>query len=229
MQVDLVALRVEVDIEGRLECAGGVGLDMGLCFEFALDLRAQLPRVVGRGGDDVVDAFAPVDQGCGLRAVAAMAVTILTVLLSLVLFLWRTSRPHMAIVGLVPGTEHFRNVERHKVVTDPSILTIRVDESLYFANARALEDAIYDRIADQPALKHVVLMCPAVNLIDASALESLEAIAHRLSSAGVGFHLSEVKGPVMDALKRSDFLQHFKGRIFLSQYEAFTTLGGPAR
>jgi sulfate permease, SulP family len=168
---------------------------------------------------------------------AAMAVTILTVLLvgveagitagvslSLLLFLWRTSRPHMAIVGQVPGTEHFRNVERHQVITDPSILSIRVDESLYFANARSLEDAIYDRVADQPALKNVILMCPAVNAIDASALESLEAIAHRLDSAGVRFHLSEVKGPVMDALKRSDFMQHFTGRIFLSQFEAFTAL-----
>jgi SulP family sulfate permease len=168
---------------------------------------------------------------------AAMAVTILTVLgvgveagitagvaLSLVLFLWRTSRPHMAIVGQVPGTEHFRNIDRHAVLTDPAILSIRVDESLYFANARALEDAIYDRIADQPALRHVILMCPAVNAIDASALESIEAIAHRLNSAGIGFHLSEVKGPVMDALKRSDFLTHFKGQVFLSQYEAVTTL-----
>ena len=168
---------------------------------------------------------------------AAMAVTILTVLgvgveagitagvaLSLVLHIWRTSRPHMAIVGQVPGTEHFRNVDRHEVLTDPAILSIRVDESLYFANARALEDAIYDRIAGNTALRHVILMCPAVNAIDASALESLEAIAHRLHSAGIGFHLSEVKGPVMDALKRSDFLAHFKGQVFLSQYEAVTTL-----
>ena len=170
---------------------------------------------------------------------AAMAVTILMVLLvgveagitagvtlSLLLFLWRTSRPHMAIVGQVPGTEHFRNVERHDVITDPTILSIRVDESLYFANARALEDAIYDHIAEQPALKNVILMCPAVNAIDASALESLEAIAHRLSSAGVGFHLSEVKGPVMDALRRSDFMEHFKGKIFLSQFEAVSALSG---
>jgi SulP family sulfate permease len=168
---------------------------------------------------------------------AAMAVTILTVLgvgveagitagvaLSLSLFLWRTARPHMAIVGQVPGTEHFRNVDRHQVLTDPAVLSIRVDESLYFANARALEDAIYDRVAGQPALRHVILMCPAVNAIDSSALESLEAIAHRLESAGVGFHLSEVKGPVMDALLRSDFMAHFRGRVFLSQYEAVQAL-----
>ena len=67
-------------------------------------------------------------------------------------------------------------------------------------------------------------MCPAVNLIDASALESLEAIADRLRAAGVGFHLSEVKGPVMDALKRSDFFEHFHGQVFLSQFEAVRAL-----
>jgi SulP family sulfate permease len=168
---------------------------------------------------------------------AAMAVTMLIVLgvgveagilsgvgLSLALFLYRTSRPHVAIVGQVPGTEHFRNVKRHEVITCPEILSMRVDESLYFANARFLEDTIYDAVATQPALKQVILMCPAVNLIDASALESLEAIAHRLNAAGVGFHLSEVKGPVIDALKRSDFFTHFKGQVFLSQYEAMHSL-----
>jgi SulP family sulfate permease len=169
---------------------------------------------------------------------AAMAVTIVAVLfvgveagimsgvgLSLILFLYRTSRPHIAIVGQVPGTEHFRNVKRHEVITLPDVLSIRVDESLYFANMRFLEDAIYDAVATRPELKHVVLMCPAVNLIDASALESLEAIAHRLEVAGVGFHLSEVKGPVMDALKRSDFFKHFKGNLFLSHHQAITKLG----
>ncbi|EKD61692.1 MAG: Sulfate permease subfamily, partial [uncultured bacterium] len=166
-----------------------------------------------------------------------MAVTVVTVLTvgveagiiagiaaSVLLLLWRTSRPHIAIVGQVPGTEHFRNVERHDVLTDPTVLTVRVDESLYFANARFLEDTIYGYVATRPALQHVILMCPAVNMIDASALESLEAIAHRLHAAGVGFHLSEVKGPVMDALKRSDFFSHFKGQIFLSQFDAARTL-----
>ena len=146
------------------------------------------------------------------------------VVLSLVLFLWRTAQPHVAVVGQVPGTEHFRNVERHKVLTDPRILSLRIDESLYFANARFLEDTIYAHVADNPELRHVVLMCPAVNLIDASALESLETIAHRLGSAGIGFHLSEVKGPVMDALKRSDFFSTFQGEVFLSQFEAVTRL-----
>jgi SulP family sulfate permease len=146
------------------------------------------------------------------------------VVLSLALHLYRTSRPHMAVVGLVPGTEHFRNVLRHDVRTSPAVLSLRVDESLYFANARFLEDRIYDMVAGRPELKHVVLMCPAVNEIDASALESLEAINARLKDLGVTFHLSEVKGPVMDRLKRSEFFEHLTGQVFLSQFQAIKSL-----
>jgi sulfate permease, SulP family len=146
------------------------------------------------------------------------------VVLSIALFLYRTSRPHMAVVGLVPGTEHFRNVLRHKVKTSPHILSLRVDESLYFANARYLEERIYDMAAEQPELRHVVLLCTAVNEIDASALESLETINQRLKEIGVTFHLSEVKGPVMDRLQRSDFLHHLTGQVFLSHYQAIRIL-----
>ncbi|MYZ49273.1 SulP family inorganic anion transporter [Propylenella binzhouense] len=152
------------------------------------------------------------------------------VLLSVLLYLYRSSRPHMAVVGLVPGTEHFRNVDRHKVATDARVLSLRVDESLYFANARYLEDRIYDLVAERPALEHVVLMCTAVNEIDASALESLEAVNARLKDLGVTLHLSEVKGPVMDRLQRSHFLQDLTGRVFLSQYAAIAALDpGTAR
>lgn len=144
--------------------------------------------------------------------------------LSLLLFLYRTSQPHSALVGLVPGTEHFRNIDRHRVETSPQLITLRVDESLYFANARHLEDRIYALIVSQPRVKHLVLMCPAVNLIDASALESLEAINHRLQDSGVTFHLSEVKGPVMDRLQNSNFLEELTGQVFLSQFDAWQAL-----
>ncbi len=148
------------------------------------------------------------------------------VLISILLYLYKTSRPHIAEVGRVPGTEHFRNVLRHRVETDPSILTIRVDESLYFANARYLEDYIYDRVVGNEAVRHVILMCPAVNEIDMSALESLEAINERLKSLGVKLHLSEVKGPVMDRLKRTHFLDELTGEVFLSQHQAMQGLQG---
>lgn len=144
--------------------------------------------------------------------------------LSLLLYLNRTSRPHMAVVGQVPGTEHFRNVERHRVVTDPRVFSIRVDESLYFPNARALEDRIVRALHETPDLEHVVLQCTAVNYIDASALESLEAINERLTAAEVKFHLSEVKGPVMDRLQRVHFLEELNGQVFLTQYDAMAEL-----
>ncbi|MEQ8402109.1 MAG: sulfate permease [Roseitalea porphyridii] len=148
------------------------------------------------------------------------------VLLSVLIHLYKTSKPHMAVIGQVPGTEHYRNVKRHDVITDPHVLQLRVDESLYFANARYLEDRIYAMVADHPELGHVVLACPAVNAIDMSALESLEAINARLKALGVKFHLTEVKGPVMDRLKRSHFLDDLTGQVFLSQHQAMRTLGG---
>ncbi|NIY75950.1 sulfate permease [Thalassospira sp. HF15] len=146
------------------------------------------------------------------------------VVLSIGLFLYKTSRPHIAEVGLVPDTQHFRNILRHKVITHPSVLTIRIDESLYFANARYLEDYLYDRVVACENLKHVVLMCSAVNEIDLSALESLEAINHRLEEMGISLHMSEVKGPVMDRLKKTHFLDELTGDVFLSQFDAISKL-----
>jgi SulP family sulfate permease len=143
---------------------------------------------------------------------------------SLALFLFHTSRPHIAEVGRVPGTEHFRNVRRHTVEVSDEVLSLRVDESLYFANCRALEDRVNDAVATRSALKHVVLQCSAINDIDASALESLETIDQRLRGAGLKLHLSEVKGPVMDRLQDTDFLAHLSGRVFLSHFEAMQAL-----
>lgn len=148
------------------------------------------------------------------------------VALSIFLFLYKTSRPHVAEVGLVPGTQHFRNILRHEVETHPELVTLRIDESLYFANARFLEDYVYDRIACDEPIKHVVLLCSAVNEIDMSALESLEEINHRLADVGIKLHLSEVKGPVMDRLQRSHFLDEMTGSVFLSHYEAVCELTG---
>lgn len=143
---------------------------------------------------------------------------------SILIFLYRSSQPHAAVVGQVPGTEHFRNVKRHDVHTIPSVLSIRVDESLYFANARYLEDLVYGEVAGRPELKDVVLMCSAVNAIDMSALESLEAIQHQLQDLGVRLHLSEVKGPVMDRLAGTEFLQHLSGGVHLSQHQAMEAI-----
>lgn len=225
--------------------AAGVFTAIGIAFAalFLTPLLASLPQAT-LAATIIVAVLSLVDFGTIRRVFAysksdfaAMATTIVVTLgwgvelvivagvgLSLLLHLYRTSKPHTAIVGRVPGTEHYRNIERHPVMTQPGILSIRVDESLYFANSRFLEDTIAAHVAERPDLEHVILMCSAVNAIDASALQSLEVVNHRLADAGIGFHLSEVKGPVLDRLKITDFLDHLNGKVFLSQHEAVCAL-----
>lgn len=148
---------------------------------------------------------------------------------SILVFLYRSSRPHAAIVGRVPGTEHYRNIKRHAVETHPAVVSIRVDESLYFANARHLEDLVYAEALAKPELRDVILMCSAVNDLDLSALESLEAINERLKAQNIRLHLSEVKGPVMDKLQRSVFLAALTGEVFLTQHGAATAVAAMPR
>ena len=146
------------------------------------------------------------------------------VILSIALHLYRSSHPHVAELGRVPDTEHFRNIERHNVITQPNLIFFRIDESLYFANARFLEDKINELVAEHPKADHLVLVCSSINDIDASALESLFSINNYLQEAGMNAHLTEVKGPVLDRLKRSDFLEHLTGNVYLSNYDAWVDL-----
>ena len=151
------------------------------------------------------------------------------VLVSLCLYLYRTSKPHIAEVGLIEGTEHFRNILRHKVSTRPEILSLRVDENLFFANAGYLEEYIHSALENNPEVRHLVLMCSACNTIDYSALEVLEAINGHLRNLNITFHLSEVKGPVMDYIKDTGFLEHLTGHVYLSQYQAYMDLSGSSQ
>ena len=235
---------VNFDAGARTPLAGVLtAAGIGLTALLLTPLFHQLPKAT-LAATIVVAVLSLVDLGALKRAwiysktdFAAMAATIVVVLaagveagiiagvgLSVVLFLARSARPHMAVVGQVPGTQHFRNIKRHDVVVSPSVLSVRVDESLYFANSRWLEDRLYDMAVADPEIRHVVLICSAVNEIDASALESLEALIDRLRVAGIAFHLSEVKGPVTDKLRRSEFFDHLSGRIYLSQHDALADL-----
>lgn len=172
------------------------------------------------------DSIAMLATLLGVLLINVQSGLLIGVGLSVALFLWRTSQPHVAEVGQVPGTQHFRNIDRHDAIVTDRILSIRVDESLYFGNARPLEDLLYDRTMARPGVAHVVLMCSAINHLDASAVESLESLNQRLKDAGVSLHLSEVKGPVMDRLKKTDLLNGLTGQVFLSQYQAVKALGG---
>ncbi len=145
---------------------------------------------------------------------------------ALLLFVWRASRPHMAEVGRIGNTETYRNVERHEVQTCPQAAAIRVDESLYFANTKYLEDVVLQMVADKPELKYLVLIGIAVNFIDASALETLESLNRELQDAGVELHLAEFKGPITDRLKAIGFIDHIgPNHLHLSTHDAMKALG----
>ncbi len=141
------------------------------------------------------------------------------VVFSVLALLAAISKPHMAVVGQVPGTEHFRNEKRHKVSMVDGVVSVRVDESLYFPNARWLEDALLEVAASKPGTKALVLQCNAINHIDASALESLEKIDENLHAMGVTLYLSEVKGPVQDQLASSHWYKSIQSRIGLTHLE----------
>lgn len=147
------------------------------------------------------------------------------VIISIILYLHSSSQPHIALVGQVGNTEHYRNIERHEVKTDKHILAIRVDENLYFANANYLEDTIMRLVADNKDLDHVVLICSSISGIDTSALESLDNILFRLEKADVQLHFAEIKGPVMDKLRSTNLIKKIgEENVFLSTHQAIQTL-----
>lgn len=150
---------------------------------------------------------------------------LLGALLALAVYVWRSGRPHMAILGRVPGTQHFRNVLRYQVETWPTLLLVRVDESLYFANASRVEQFILDALAARPQVTDLVLVGSGINHIDSTGLSMLQTLLPALREAGVRTHLAEFKGPVLDRLQRSglDALLA-SGRVFLSAHEAVTAL-----
>ena len=159
-----------------------------------------------------------------------VAVTALTVLMgvawalgagvtaSIALLLRRTARPHVALIGRIAGTEHFRNADRHEVEMTPGVLGLRIDESLLFTNARQLADVVVRMLANQADTRRVVLLMSPVNRIDFSGLEAMQALHEALAARGVRLDLSEVKGPVLDRLRRAGWQRWFRGRVFLSHH-----------
>jgi SulP family sulfate permease len=171
---------------------------------------------------DRADAFALLATAGGVVLLGVEAGILLGVALSLGTLIWRSSHPHIAVIGRVPGTEHFRNLRRHTVQTVPGLLAVRVDESLYFANAGTFEDQIEALVARDGTVRRVLLVCSAVNQIDTTALGMLTRLERALAARGIMLWLAEVKGPVMDRLASTELGAHLQpDRIFLSTHDAF--------
>ncbi|WP_104489884.1 SulP family inorganic anion transporter [Acinetobacter indicus] len=149
---------------------------------------------------------------------------IIGIVSTFILLLWRISRPHIAEIGLVEGTQHFRNIQRHQVMTSAKVLSIRIDEDLTFLNSNTLKGFLINAVSQKPELEHVVINGSSISAIDLSALEMLEDLDNELRKLNIQLHFSEVKGPVMDKLQRSKLLNHLSGKIFLTHYQAIREL-----
>ncbi|MEQ1069560.1 SulP family inorganic anion transporter [Acinetobacter lwoffii] len=149
---------------------------------------------------------------------------IIGIVSTFVLMVWRISRPHIAVVGLVEGTQHFRNIQRHQVSTSDRVLSLRIDENLTFLNANSFKGYLINEISLNDQLQHVIINCSSISAIDLSALEMLEDLNTELAKLDIRLHFAEVKGPVMDKLQASKLMTHLSGRIYLTHFQAIQDL-----
>lgn len=150
----------------------------------------------------------------------------LGIFLTIASHLRKTSHPHIAVVGRIPHTEHFRNIKRHSVETWHHLLLVRIDESITFANISYIEDYLGAELRRQPNTRHIVLILSSVNDIDTTALEALELFNQGLQASGQTLNLAEAKGPVVDKLQKTDFLEQIKpGQVFFRTEDAVKALG----
>ena len=172
---------------------------------------------------DRSDAVAWLATLAGVLLLGVESGVIIGVMLSLGSLIWRASRPHIAVLGRIPRSAHFRNIKRHTAQTHPQILLLRIDSGMFFGNAELISDRVLEAL--QAETKHVVLVLSAVNLIDTSALYSLAELNRNLLSRSIKLHLAEVKGPLMDRLQQSDLLlKPLSGQVFLSAAVALDSL-----
>ncbi len=170
------------------------------------------------------DALALLATAGGVLLLGVEAGVVIGVVLSMGTLIWRASRPHIAVLGRIAGTEHFRNIERYPGQTTPAVLLLRIDAGLFFGNVEAVSARLEEELRSHPAARHLVLVLSAVNAIDTSALFGLGELNQSLAQRGIGLHLAEVKGPVMDRLKHSTLLGALNGKVFLSAAMAWDEL-----
>jgi len=171
------------------------------------------------------DGLAEVSTFIGVLLVGIEQGLGIGILITLLSYLWRTSRPHIAVVGQVENTQHFRNIKRHSVKTWTNLIAIRVDENLTFANAACVEDFIHDQTANNRNIDHIVLIFTSISHIDSTGLEMLEHMVAALRSNHITLHLTEVKGPVMDDLQQTNLITTLApGKIYFSTSEAIDNL-----
>ncbi len=149
---------------------------------------------------------------------------VIGLMVSFASLIWQSSHPHVAIVGQLAETGHFRNINRHSVVTYQHLLMIRIDESLFFGNTDSIHSRILQATKDYSEAHEIILIMSAVNHIDLTAQEMLITLNRELAADDKHLHFSFIKGPVMDKIEQTPLITELSGQVFLSTNDAVNAL-----
>ena len=173
------------------------------------------------------------DRGDGIAELATLVSVLilgieegitLGIFLTFASYLRKASHPHIAVVGRLPNTKHYRNIKRHQVETWEQLLLMRIDENITFANMNFIEEFIEAQLRNAPKVKHIVLIFTSVSDIDTTALEALEQLNQSLKKNNITLNFAEVKGFLLDKVQKSDLFLHLNGQLFFDAEDAVSTL-----
>jgi SulP family sulfate permease len=173
---------------------------------------------------DKGDGIAELMTLIGVLALGIEEGIMLGIFLTFISHVRKSSRPHIAVVGRIPNTKHYRNIKRHKVETWENLLLLRIDENITFTNVNFIEEFIESELRNAPNVKHIVLIFTSVSDIDMTAIEALEQLNHSLKSIGITLNFAEVKGFLLDKLQKSELFSHLNGQMFFDAEDAITKL-----
>jgi len=130
-------------------------------------------------------------------------------LLSIALMLYRNSKPHLAVLGRIPGTSAYRNVQRFpNAIQDERVLVVRFDNQLYFGNANYFRDSIEEVVHERgDRLEVLVLDASSIHDIDSSGIHAFKDVVRFLKTHKIDFYLSGVIGPVRDILHKTGLMK----------------------
>ena len=145
------------------------------------------------------------------------------IILSLAMLIYKSTKPHMAVLGQVPGTHFYRNVSRFSdLVVDPEILVVRFDAQLYFANTNYFKDKLKEFVREKgEGLRLLIIDGESMNALDSSAIYALEEIHDFFTAKGITIAFTGLKGPVRDTLVKSKLMKKIRyDHCFMSIQEA---------
>jgi len=149
---------------------------------------------------------------------------VIGLMVSFASLIWQSSKPHVAVVGQLAGTGHFRNINRHDVVTFSNLLMLRIDESLFFGNSESVHRSVIQATQQYPKAHEIILIMSAVNHIDLTGQEMLISLNQELLNQNKHLSFSFIKGPVMDIIEHTPVITHLSGQVYLSTMDAVNAL-----